>query len=141
MAEIEAATRLSHAHDFISRLPKGYATPVGERGVKLSGRERQRVALARAFLADAPILILDEATSSLDSDSEMLIQEAMDRLMSGRTAIVIAHRLSTVRTLDRILVFEGGRIVEDGDHAALLDRNGGIYRRLSERQAGVPMLA
>ena len=108
MAEIERAARLANAHDFIVRQPKGYATLVGERGVKLSGGERQRVALARAFLADAPILILDEATSSLDSESEALIQEAMERLIVGRTAIVIAHRLSTVRMLDRILVFEQG---------------------------------
>ena len=109
MAEIEQAARLANAHDFILRLPKGYGTLVGERGVKLSGGERQRVALARAFLADAPILILDEATSSLDSESEALIQEAMERLMKGRTSIVIAHRLSTVRSLDRILVFDRGR--------------------------------
>ena len=135
-AEIERAARLANAHDFIERLPRGYATLVGERGVKLSGGERQRVALARAFLADAPILILDEATSSLDSESEALIQQAMDRLMQGRTAIVIAHRLSTVRALDRILVFDSGRIVEDGDHAALLENADGIYRRLFDRQSG-----
>ncbi len=132
--EIEAAARLANAHDFIARLPDGYATLVGERGVKLSGGERQRVALARAFLADAPILILDEATSSLDSESETLIQQAMERLMQGRTALVIAHRLSTVRTLDRILVFDAGRIVEEGTHASLLRRKDGIYRRLFERQ-------
>ena len=131
---IEHAARLANAHEFIGRLPKGYATLVGERGVKLSGGERQRVALARAFLADAPILILDEATSSLDSESEMMIQEAMLRLMAGRTAIVIAHRLSTVRALDRILVFDRGRIVEEGSHARLLDHDG-IYRRLFEVQA------
>ncbi|MBY8821563.1 ABC transporter ATP-binding protein [Sphingomonas colocasiae] len=136
MAEIERAAELANAHDFIARLPKGYATLVGERGVKLSGGERQRVALARAFLADAPILILDEATSSLDSESEALIQQAMERLMHGRTAIVIAHRLSTVRTLDRILVFDQGRIVEDGDHAALLENPEGRYRRLFDRQSG-----
>lgn len=136
MAEIERAAELANAHDFIVRLPKGYATLVGERGVKLSGGERQRVALARAFLADAPILILDEATSSLDSESEALIQQAMERLMHGRTAIVIAHRLSTVRTLDRILVFDQGRIVEDGDHAALLENPEGRYRRLFDRQSG-----
>jgi ATP-binding cassette subfamily B protein len=135
-AEIEQAARLANAHDFIARLPKGYATLVGERGVKLSGGERQRVALARAFLADAPILILDEATSSLDSESEALIQQAMDRLMRGRTAIVIAHRLSTVRTLDRILVFDKGCIVEDGDHATLLANADGQYRRLFDRQSG-----
>jgi ATP-binding cassette subfamily B protein len=120
---------------FVERLPQRYATLVGERGVKLSGGERQRVALARAFLADAPILILDEATSSLDSESEALIQDAMHSLMRGRTTLVIAHRLSTVRELDRILVFDQGRIVEDGSHGALLRLKGGIYRRLVERQA------
>jgi ATP-binding cassette subfamily B protein len=135
LAEIEQAAWLANAHEFIARLPRGYATLVGERGVKLSGGERQRVAIARAFLADAPILILDEATASLDSESEALIQEAMERLMTGRTVIVIAHRLSTVRALDRILVFEHGRIIEDGPHNALLALNGGIYRRLFERQA------
>jgi ATP-binding cassette, subfamily B, bacterial len=136
-AEIERAARLANAHDFIVRLPRGYRTLVGERGVKLSGGERQRVALARAFLANAPILILDEATSSLDSESEALIQEAMDRLMRGRTSIVIAHRLSTVRTMDRILVFENGSIVEEGSHDHLLRRPHGHYRRLFDRQSGV----
>jgi ATP-binding cassette subfamily B protein len=135
-AEIERAAHLANAHDFIVGLPRGYNTLVGERGVKLSGGERQRVALARAFLADAPILILDEATSSLDSESEALIQQAMARLMDGRTAIVIAHRLSTVRSLDRILVFDRGRIVEEGTHDALLRRSGGTYRMLFERQTG-----
>ncbi len=135
-AEIEEAARLANAHDFIMALPKGYRTPVGERGVKLSGGERQRVAIARAFLADAPILILDEATSSLDSESEGAIQQAMERLMVNRTAIVIAHRLSTVRALDRILVFAGGRIVEDGTHDTLLQADDGHYRRLFDRQAG-----
>jgi ATP-binding cassette subfamily B protein len=135
MAAIEQAARLANAHEFILRLPKGYGTLVGERGVKLSGGERQRVALARAFLADTPVLILDEATSSLDSESEALIQEAMARLMKGRTAIVIAHRLATVRSLDRILVFEHGEIVEQGIHTALAARPGGIYRGLFERQA------
>ncbi|MFC5069901.1 ABC transporter ATP-binding protein [Flaviflagellibacter deserti] len=134
MAEIEEAARLANADGFIERLPKGYQTLVGERGVKLSGGERQRVALARAFLANAPILILDEATSSLDSESEALIQQAMNRLMRGRTAIVIAHRLSTVRTLDRILVFEQGRIVEQGKHDTLRAMPGGHYRRLFETQ-------
>ncbi|MBS7545700.1 ABC transporter ATP-binding protein [Ancylobacter oerskovii] len=133
---IERAARLANAHDFILRLPKGYRTLVGERGVKLSGGERQRVAIARAFLADAPVLILDEATSSLDSESEVAIQQAMERLMEGRTAIVIAHRLSTVRAMDRILVFEHGRIVEDGRHEALLAKPGGRYRRLFEHQSG-----
>jgi len=135
MAAIEQAARLANAHEFILRLPKGYGTLVGERGVKLSGGERQRVALARAFLADAPVLILDEATSSLDSESEALIQQAMERLMKGRTSIVIAHRLSTVRSLDRILVFDRGEIVEQGTHASLANRAGGIYRGLFERQA------
>jgi ATP-binding cassette subfamily B protein len=134
-AEIEQAAWLANAHDFISRLPKGYNTLVGERGVKLSGGERQRVAIARAFLADARILILDEATASLDSESEALIQEAIARLMTGRTVIVVAHRLSTVRALDRILVFDHGVITEEGSHSALIRREGGIYRRLFERQA------
>ncbi|MDE1567442.1 ABC transporter ATP-binding protein [Aquabacter sp. P-9] len=134
-AEIEQAARLANADGFIARLPKGYRTLVGERGVKLSGGERQRVAIARAFLADAPILILDEATSSLDSESEAAIQEAMERLMRGRTALIIAHRLSTVRAMDRILVFEHGRIVEDGRPDTLLARPDGRYRRLFERQS------
>lgn len=133
--EIENAARLASAHGFISALPKGYGTLVGERGVKLSGGERQRIAIARAFLADAPILILDEATSSLDSESEMLIQNAMERLMLGRTTLVVAHRLSTVRSLDRLLVFDHGKIAEEGTHASLIQKKGGIYRGLFERQA------
>lgn len=140
-AEIVEAAMRAAAHDFIvdvedPRGRKGYEAQVGERGVKLSGGQRQRVAIARMMLKDAPILILDEATSSLDSESEALIQQAMDRLMKGRTAIVIAHRLSTVRTLDRILVFDQGRIIEDGDHDALLADAGGQYRRLFDRQSG-----
>jgi len=134
-AEIERAARLASAHDFIMALPKGYDTLVGERGVKLSGGERQRVAIARAFLADAPILILDEATSSLDSESEVLIQQAMERLMEGRTTLVVAHRLSTVRALDRLLVMDKGRIIEEGSHDTLIRREHGLYRRLFERQA------
>jgi ATP-binding cassette subfamily B protein len=133
--DIERAARLANAHEFIGRQPKGYATLVGERGVKLSGGERQRVALARAFLANTPILVLDEATSSLDSESEAAIQDAMARLMAGRTAIVIAHRLSTVRMLDRILVFDQGRVVEEGTHEMLLGKLGGTYKRLFEKQA------
>ncbi len=133
--EIIEAARLANAHEFIATLPKGYETMVGERGVKLSGGERQRVAIARAFLSDARVLILDEATSSLDSESEMLIQEAMERLMVGRTAIIIAHRLSTVRALDRLMVFDAGKVVEEGTHATLVKRQDGIYRRLFERQA------
>jgi ATP-binding cassette subfamily B protein len=127
--EIELAARRARAHEFISRLPKGYDTLVGERGVKLSGGERQRAAIARAFLADAPILVLDEATSSLDVETERDVQAAMEELMVGRTTIVIAHRLSTIRNADRILVFENGRVVEEGRHAELVAR-GGAYARL-----------
>ncbi|NTY40639.1 ABC transporter ATP-binding protein [Burkholderia diffusa] len=134
-ADIERAARLASAHDFIATLPDGYDTLVGERGIKLSGGERQRVAIARAFLADAPILILDEATSSLDSESELLIQQAMERLMVGRTTLVVAHRLSTVRALDRLLVLDRGKVIEEGSHDALIRIDGGIYRRLFERQA------
>ncbi|MGA8595155.1 MAG: ABC transporter ATP-binding protein [Bryobacteraceae bacterium] len=133
--DIEEAACMANAHEFISAQPKGYATLVGERGIKLSGGERQRVALARAFLANAPILVLDEATSSLDSESEAAIQEAMERLMVGRTSIVIAHRLSTVRMLDRILVFDHGQIIEEGSHDRLVRRLGGTYQRLFEKQA------
>ncbi|MBI4031508.1 MAG: ABC transporter ATP-binding protein [Proteobacteria bacterium] len=135
MDEIIAAAKKAYAHDFISELPKGYETLVGERGVKLSGGERQRVAIARAILADAPILILDEATSSLDSISEHCIQKALKELMEGRTTITIAHRLATIRAVDRILVFENGRIVEEGAHDDLVDREGSHYRRLYEMQA------
>jgi ATP-binding cassette subfamily B protein len=127
--EIVLAARRARAHDFICRLPKGYDTLVGERGVKLSGGERQRVAIARAFLADAQILVLDEATSSLDVETERQVQAAMEELMVGRTTIVIAHRLSTIRGADRILVFENGRIVEEGTHADLVE-HGGTYARL-----------
>ncbi|MEO1089851.1 MAG: ABC transporter ATP-binding protein [Pseudomonadota bacterium] len=133
--EIERAARLANAHGFIAGLPDGYGTLVGERGVKLSGGERQRVAIARALLADRPILILDEATSSLDSESEQAIQEALERLMAGRTTLVIAHRLSTVRHVDRLLVFDQGRIVEEGTHDALLANEDGHYRRLHDIQA------
>jgi ATP-binding cassette subfamily B protein len=135
-AEIEDAARKAHAHDFILRLPKGYDTLVGERGVKLSGGERQRVAIARAFLADAPILVLDEATSSLDVETEAEVQIAAEALMAGRTTIVIAHRLSTVRGADRILVFQKGRVVEEGRHAELKAK-GGVYARLNAVSEGV----
>jgi ATP-binding cassette subfamily B protein len=131
---IDAAKR-ARAHDFIARLPKGYDTEVGERGVKLSGGERQRVALARAFLADAPILILDEATSSLDVETEKEVQAAMAELKEGRTTIVIAHRLSTIRKADRILVFDHGRIVEQGKHLDLIE-GGGLYARLHALSTG-----
>jgi ATP-binding cassette, subfamily B, bacterial len=134
--EIVEAARLAHADIFIHRLAKGYETLVGERGVKLSGGERQRVAIARAILANTPILVLDEATSSLDSVSEFHTRAAIEQLSNGRTTMVVAHRLSTVQKLDRILVFEHGQIVEDGSHAQLLQRRNGIYRRLFETQAG-----
>ncbi|MCX8566569.1 MAG: ATP-binding cassette, subfamily B [Glomeribacter sp. 1016415] len=132
--EIEWAAKLANAHDFIVMLPDGYETLVGERGIKLSGGERQRVAIARAFLADAPILILDEATSNLDSENEELIRQAMERLIAGRTTLVIAHRLSTVRSLDRLLVIDKGRIIEEGSHDKLIRLENGVYRRLSEHQ-------
>ncbi|MEM1436511.1 MAG: ABC transporter ATP-binding protein [Pseudomonadota bacterium] len=135
-AEIEAAARQAHAHAFIASLPEGYETMVGERGVKLSGGERQRVAIARAILAAAPILILDEATSSLDSATELMIQEAIANLTKGRTSVIIAHRLSTVRQCDRILVFERGRVVEQGDHRSLMRIEDGVYRNLFDIQAG-----
>ena len=132
--EIIEAARQAHAHEFISALTKGYDTMVGERGVKLSGGERQRVAIARAILADRPILIMDEATSSLDSVSEALIQDALDNLMQGRTTIIVAHRLSTVQKVDRILVFDRGQIVEQGNHADLVLREGGAYRAFFDKQ-------
>ena len=130
MDEIMLAARRARAHDFIASLPKGYETLVGERGVKLSGGERQRVAIARAFLADAPILVLDEATSSLDVETERDVQAATEDLMRGRTTIVIAHRLSTIRHADRILVFQDGKVVEEGRHGDLVAK-GGAYARLN----------
>jgi ATP-binding cassette subfamily B protein len=133
--DIIAAAKRAHAHEFIEKLPQGYDTEVGERGVKLSGGERQRVALARAFLADAPILILDEATSSLDVATEREVQAAMAELKQGRTTIVIAHRLSTIRDADRILVFNAGRIVEQGKHAELISAHG-LYAKLNAMSRG-----
>ena len=132
-AEVEEAAQAANAHDFIRAFPEGYETVVGERGVKLSGGQRQRVAIARALLKNPRILILDEATSSLDSESEALVQEALETLMQGRTTFVIAHRLSTVNNADRILVLDGGRVLEQGTHAELM-RTGGLYRNLYERQ-------
>lgn len=132
-AEIEAVAKAAYAHDFITALPEGYDTLVGERGVRLSGGERQRIAIARALLKDAPILILDEATSSLDTESEMMVQKAIENLMENRTVFVIAHRLSTVRNADFIIVLEEGCIVESGKHEELLQK-GGIYKRLYKLQ-------
>ena len=133
MKEVEAAARAALAHDFIKSLPKGYDEIIGERGVRLSGGERQRIAIARALLKDAPILILDEATSALDSESEALVQSALHNLISGRTVFVIAHRLSTVRRADRIVVIENGAIADIGNHEDLMAKLG-TYRRLYELQ-------
>ena len=135
-AEIEEAARLAHCDEFIENLPQKYDTYVGERGIKLSGGERQRVAIARAILKNAPILILDEATSSLDSHSESLIQDALDNLMKGRTTVVIAHRLSTIKKMDRIIVLENGNIKEDGSHDDLIAQEEGLYKELWNLQAG-----
>ncbi len=139
MQEIIWAAKQANADEFIQDLPKGYETLVGERGIKLSGGQRQRIAIARAILKDAPILVLDEATSALDSESEALIQDALEKLMKGRTSIVIAHRLSTVAGLDRIVVMANGKIVEQGKHADLLQRENGVYAGLWGRQSGAFM--
>ncbi|MDO5042654.1 MAG: ABC transporter ATP-binding protein, partial [Slackia sp.] len=135
MGEIREAARRANALEFIERLPQGFDTVTGERGVKLSGGQRQRIAIARAMLADCPILVLDEATSALDSESEKMVQDALGELMRGRTAIVVAHRLSTVASLDRIVVLEDGRVVEDGPHADLIEADG-VYAGLWSRQTG-----
>jgi ATP-binding cassette subfamily B protein len=135
-AELEAAARAANADGFVARFPSGYDTLVGERGVQLSGGQKQRIAIARALLVDPRLLILDEATSALDAESEHLVKEALDRLMVGRTTLVIAHRLSTVRDADRVLVLDGGRVLEAGPHDELIARDG-LYRRLVERQFAI----
>ncbi|TNE86882.1 MAG: ATP-binding cassette domain-containing protein [Deltaproteobacteria bacterium] len=133
LEDVEAAARAANAHDFVSAFPEGYQTLVGERGVRLSGGQKQRIAIARALLKDPGILVLDEATSALDAESEHLVQEALDRLMEGRTTLVIAHRLSTVRDADRVVVLDGGRVAEIGSHDELVIADG-LYKRLVERQ-------
>jgi len=127
--EVIWAARQAHAHEFVARLPQGYDTLLGERGARLSGGQGQRLALARAFLQDAPLLLLDEATANLDPEVEQLIQEALERLLRGRTALIIAHRLHTIYHADRILVLDAGRVVEEGSHGELLSREG-LYKRL-----------
>jgi ABC-type multidrug transport system fused ATPase/permease subunit len=131
--EVEAAARAANIHDFIAGLPQGYDTPVGDMGARLSGGQRQRITIARAILKGAPLLLLDEATSALDSESEAVVQQALDRLMADRTVIVIAHRLSTIRNADRIAVLGRGRLLEVGSHAELLERKG-AYARLHAAQ-------
>src|SRR5207253_1298420 len=131
--DIRDAARAAYAHEWIERLPHGYDTVVGERGAKLSGGERQRLAIARALLRNPPLLLLDEATSALDTESERLVQAALERLMRNRTVLVIAHRLSTVRHADRIVVLERGRVVGFGGHRQLMEQDG-LYRRLYELQ-------
>ncbi len=132
-AEVERAAELAHATEFIRRLPGGFEAQLGERGVKMSGGQRQRIAIARAILRDAPLLLLDEATSALDAESETLVQTALEELMHHRTTLVIAHRLATVLSCDRILVMDQGRIVEQGTHASLVAANG-LYARLARLQ-------
>jgi len=132
-SDVEAAARAAMAHGFIEEMPDGYDTVIGERGVKISGGQRQRLAIARAILKNPPILLFDEATSSLDTESERLVQDAIEHLMKGRTVLVVAHRLSTVRNADSIVALDGGRVVEAGTHDELMAR-GGLYRHLHDMQ-------
>lgn len=132
--EVLKAAKAANAHGFISRMPQGYETQVGERGVQLSGGQKQRVAIARAILKDPSVLLLDEATSALDSESEKLVQEALDKLMDGRTTVIVAHRLSTIRNADTIAVLQNGRVIEMGRHEQLARKAGGVYRQLVELQ-------
>ena len=136
---MEAAARSANAHRFIVALPNGYDTKIGERGVKLSGGQRQRLSVARAFLADGRILLLDEATSAVEPESEQIIQEAIERLMHGRTTLIATHRLSTIRNADVIFVLRGGRLAEQGTHGELmaLSERGGLYARMVNQQTGV----
>ena len=134
ISEIEDAARRANAHDFISAFPEGYSTTVGDRGIRLSGGQRQRIAIARALLKNPAILLLDEATSALDSESEQLIQAALETLMAGRTSFIIAHRLATIRNADRIVVVVEGRVVESGTHEVLQSIPDGVYRRLAALQ-------
>lgn len=136
-ARVVQAAQLANAHDFISKLPQGYDAQCGERGVMLSGGEKQRIAIARALLKDPKVLLLDEATSALDAESEKLVQEALDRLMVGRTCVVVAHRLSTIRNADIICVIQGGKVAEQGSHDELINKPDGIYRRFGARQFGI----
>jgi len=132
--KVKEAAVAANAHDFIMEFPKGYETAIGERGTKLSGGQRQRISIARALLVNPPIMILDEATSSLDNESEALVQEAIERLMTTRTTLVIAHRLSTIRNADKIIVIDKGVIVQSGKHDELMKEENGIYRKLYELQ-------
>ena len=132
-AEVEAAARIANAHNFIEETEQGYQTNIGDRGTKLSGGQRQRICIARAVLNNPPLMLLDEATSALDTESEKLVQDALNNLMKNRTSLIIAHRLSTIQNADMIVVLENGKIVEQGDHHQLLNNNG-LYRRLIDMQ-------
>jgi ABC-type multidrug transport system fused ATPase/permease subunit len=138
--DVMTAARAANAHDFITALPQGYATKLGERGAKISGGERQRIAMARAFLKDAPVLILDEPTSSIDSRTEAVILDALELLMEGRTTLIVAHRLSTLRRADRVIVVNAGEVVEEGTHESLI-AGGGLYSQLHALQGGAPVSA